>query len=94
MNNSRRPLSSTILRLPCGQFNWEDKENVQCIKNNYNAGVGAALNQGFSHAIKMRYEWAITFDQDTWVRSDLLAVLADIYKSQSRPELVGHRLQL
>src|SRR5580698_4811606 len=41
--------------------------DIEIIRNKQNAGVGAALNQGVSSVMQLCYEWAITFDQDSWI---------------------------
>jgi rhamnosyltransferase len=66
-----------------------DFDDVEIIKNKENEGIGAALNQGMSRTIELGYEWALTFDQDSWVDPDLVKVLIGIYRLQPRPELVG-----
>ena len=35
------------------------------IRNNFNAGIAAALNQGARYAISRGYRWMVTLDQDT-----------------------------
>jgi rhamnosyltransferase len=64
-------------------------DDIEIVINNENVGIGAALNQGVSRAIKLGFEWVITFDQDSWVHPDLVKILISIYDQQSRPELVG-----
>jgi rhamnosyltransferase len=62
---------------------------VEVISNGQNLGIGAALNRGLARAMELDYGWAITFDQDSWVRPELVQTLIRIYEQQSRPELVG-----
>jgi rhamnosyltransferase len=63
--------------------------DVEVIRNKQNVGVGAALNQGVSRVMQLGYEWAITFDQDSWIHPDLVNILISIYAQQPRPGLVG-----
>jgi|HubBroStandDraft_6_1064221.scaffolds.fasta_scaffold08251_5 rhamnosyltransferase len=63
--------------------------DIEIIRNKQNVGVGAALNQGVSRVMQLGYEWAITFDQDSWIHPDLVNILISIYAQQPRPELVG-----
>jgi rhamnosyltransferase len=40
-------------------------ERLEIIFNNENLGIATGLNQGINIAIQEKYEWIITFDQDT-----------------------------
>src|SRR5277367_2627956 len=53
--------------------------DTEIISNGENVGIGAALNQGMSRAMQLGYQWAITFDQDSWTHPNLVATLAGIY---------------
>ena len=63
--------------------------DIEIIQNKENLGIGAALNQGMARVIQLGYKWAITFDQDSWVRDDLVTTLIGIVEQQPRSELVG-----
>lgn len=45
------------------QFNDDPKINV--ILNNKNAGIACALNKGVKYALKNKYKWILTMDQDS-----------------------------
>lgn len=45
------------------------------IENTENLGVGAALNQGLEHAIRLGCEWLLTLDQDSTCHDDLVETL-------------------
>jgi len=63
--------------------------NIEIIRNEENLGIGKALNQGMTRAMQLGYEWAITFDQDSWVHPDLVKILISTYEQQPRPDIVG-----
>lgn len=63
--------------------------DIEIIRNKENLGIGQALNQGLKRAIELGYGWAVTFDQDSWIRPNLVSTLLDIYAQQPKPELVG-----
>jgi rhamnosyltransferase len=63
--------------------------DIEIIRNHENVGIAEALNQGISRAKQLGYAWTITFDQDSWIHSDLVDALVGIYEQQARPELVG-----
>ena len=63
--------------------------DVEILRNKENLGIGAALNQGISRAVKLGYAWTITFDQDSWIHPDFVKTLIGIYEQQPEPELVG-----
>ena len=46
-------------------------------------------NQGVARAIVLGYEWVISFDQDSWIHSDLVTVLIEIYHLQRNTEMIG-----
>lgn len=62
---------------------------VEILRNAENVGIAAALNQGLARAIELGYKWAMTFDQDSWARPNLVATLIEIVEQQPHPELVG-----
>jgi rhamnosyltransferase len=66
-----------------------NRSGIEVIRNGQNLGIGAALNQGIDRAKQLGYPWVITFDQDSWVHSELVKTLIEIYRQQLRPERVG-----
>jgi rhamnosyltransferase len=67
----------------------QDVGDSEIIRNAANLGIGEALNQGMVRAQELGYEWAITFDQDSWANPDLVSTLIGIYAEQPTPERVG-----
>jgi rhamnosyltransferase len=65
------------------------RSGIEVIRNGQNLGIGAALNQGLDRAMELGYGWAITFDQDSWVRPELVTTLLNIYAAQRDPEKIG-----
>jgi rhamnosyltransferase len=65
------------------------RPGIEVIRNGQNLGIGAALNQGLARAMELAYAWAITFDQDSWVRPELVTTLLNIYAAQRDPENIG-----
>ncbi len=63
--------------------------DIELIQNRENLGIAQALNQGMSRAIQLGNKWVITFDQDSWVHTDLITTLIAICEQQPQPELVG-----
>jgi rhamnosyltransferase len=72
---------------PALQFG--DTEDADIIRNASNLGIGEALNQGMKRAMELGYTWALTFDQDSWVKPGLVSTLIGIYGQQPHPERVG-----
>ena len=66
-----------------------EDSTLSIVRNGKNLGLGAALNQGIARATELGYNWAITFDQDSWAQPSLVQTLIDILQVQTRPELVG-----
>lgn len=62
---------------------------TEIIRNKENVGIGEALNQGLARAMALGCDWAVTFDQDSQIRPDLVQTLIGIYARQPKPELVG-----
>jgi rhamnosyltransferase len=65
------------------------RPGIEVIRNGQNLGIGAALNQGLARAMELGYGWAITFDQDSWVRPELVTTLLDIYVAQPDRGKIG-----
>ncbi len=63
--------------------------DIELIRNKENLGIGAALNQGMNRAVELGYSWAITFDQDSWVKPELVETLLHIYDEQPLTARVG-----
>lgn len=53
--------------------------NILFISNKNNLGIAAALNQGINLAIERKYEWLVTFDQDTLVPNNFISSLFSCY---------------
>lgn len=63
--------------------------DLEIIRNEENLGIGHALNQGMLRARELGYAWVITFDQDSYVHSNLVQTLIGIYAQQQRTEDIG-----
>jgi rhamnosyltransferase len=63
-----------------------DKLQAHLILNSNNRGLACALNAGARWAASHGYRWALTLDQDTTVASDMIATLADVFRSYPSPE--------
>lgn len=65
------------------------KKNIVLIENKENFGIATALNQGCSWAHTHGYCWALTFDQDTLVKSFIVQRFTEIFKDISKKEKVA-----
>ena len=67
--------------------------NINLIKNNGNVGLAKALNQGAEYALKNKYEWILTMDQDSLARYNMVKFLIKAYNnavgSKTNPVLIG-----
>ena len=70
IDNTPTPLRKRRIKLP----EMTDL-NTCLIENTENLGVGAALNQGLEHAIRLGCEWLLTLDQDSYCHEDLVETL-------------------
>ena len=66
-------------RAICMLKNLAAHNKVKLITNAANIGVAAALNQAIKFASSRRFEWIVTFDQDTAIFPDLLTTLAHVH---------------
>lgn len=65
-------------------------DRVHCITNGANRGVATALNQGLGYALEQGFPWLLTLDQDSCVRSDMMAVLTRACQfGQPQPAVIG-----
>ena len=56
--------------------------NTKLIKNNINYGIAKALNQILEYAIKERYAWYLTMDQDSICCIDMIEKYIDAYEHE------------
>jgi len=82
-------VDNTGAALPDAFSERMNQTDIEFIRNDENLGIGMALNQGLARAIQLGYPWAITFDQDSWVRPDLVKALISVCHQQPCPELIG-----
>jgi len=66
-----------------------DLPNIDIIFNKKNPGVATALNQGFSWACEKKYNYAITFDQDSYPSTNMVKKLVEGYSFYSEPSKVA-----
>lgn len=66
-----------------------NKLNIHLILNEENLGIARALNQGINYAIKNKYKWILTLDQDSIVDKDLVKNLKLTYKFYPDKNKVG-----
>ena len=62
---------------------------ITLILNEANLGVGAALNQGVEWLAERGYCWALTLDQDTILKEDMVESLCLTYANCREPAKVG-----
>lgn len=68
----------------------DDSQHFYVIVNEDNLGVGAALNQGLEHALRLGFEWILTLDQDTTCQRDMVQTLIQAYSGcHPRPAVIG-----
>ena len=62
---------------------------IEFYGNDINVGLAKALNQGCQQGIKYGFSWVVTFDQDTFVLSNLFQIQKDVYLNYPNKELIG-----
>lgn len=86
VDNGSGPLGRNILK---DIQNIQDNNNIEIIFNIDNLGISKALNQGFEVARRGKYEWVLTFDQDSRPHDNYLEMGQDILMTFSNPESVA-----
>lgn len=66
-----------------------DFEKVNLILNNENMGIAKALNQGILFAAEMKFNWVITFDQDSLPHENIIERLSEIYSFYPKKDQIG-----
>jgi len=69
--------------------NFVVSRKLEIIKNNYNAGIAKALNQGLSRAKELKFSQALTLDEDTIIDADMVDNLISIYREYPFKEQIG-----
>ncbi len=64
-------------------------EHVHLISNKTNLGIATALNIGIHWAKEKGYEWAITLDQDTYAKPQMVNTLIKILQMQADPSKIA-----
>jgi|SRR5580658_1779617 rhamnosyltransferase len=59
------------------------------IRNHENLGIAVALNLGVQYALKSRFDWVCTFDQDSRVCDGFVIKMLDAYQQSPHPERVA-----
>lgn len=68
--NDNHSINISDIRALC-----RDYEKVKLLENKKNVGVAMALNNICREAIKEKYDWILTLDQDSICPSDLISQL-------------------
>jgi len=63
--------------------------NISLILNNENFGIAKALNQGVFEARKMKYDWVITFDQDSTPYNNIIDIISNVYELYPDKSKIG-----
>ncbi|HAT4202276.1 TPA: glycosyltransferase family 2 protein [Clostridium perfringens] len=58
----------------------ESQSNVKVIYNFENLGIATALNKGVKYAIKNKYEWILTMDNDSRATTNMVSSMLEWYK--------------
>ncbi len=67
-----------------------DRAPLHLIKNQCNAGISVALNQGLEQALKLGCKWILTLDQDTQCCADMVGTLLKVSKAcVPKPAVIG-----
>ena len=77
------PEFSDVLKLA------QEKQRVYIKFNCLNAGIAKALNLGFDLAIKNKYEWVVSFDQDSLPKKNLFNIFNSVYDSFLNKSTIG-----
>lgn len=54
-------------------------EKITIIFNEENLGIATALNKGVEYALKNKYQWVLTMDQDSCAEEDMVKTMLDTY---------------
>lgn len=66
-----------------------DEENIHLVQNRENLGIAKALNQGVIHAKDLKYEWVITFDQDSTPYKNIIEIISEVYFLYPEKQNIG-----
>ena len=67
----------------------EKNNKLILLRNNENFGIAKALNQGILQAIKMKYDWVITFDQDSMPFDNIFNIISEVYELYPDKNKIG-----
>jgi len=86
IDNGSKKEKIEILKRPKKKF-----EKIKLILNKENLGIATALNQGARYAIKNKYNWLLTLDQDSILEKDMIKKMLNTYGqlSQKDKEKIG-----
>jgi len=62
-------------------FSGIKTDKIEYIRNNNNYGIAFALNQGADMAVKDKFDWLVTLDQDSLFNEEILKYLTVFIKS-------------
>ncbi len=66
-----------------GTPEWLERHGIEVMRNESNAGFGAANNIGMLRAVQQGYAFVYLLNQDAWVRPDTFKLLSDAFASGS-----------
>lgn len=66
-----------------------ENNEFHIIRNNKNFGIAKALNQGVFEARKMKYNWLITFDQDSTPYYNIIDIISNVYELYPDKSKIG-----
>lgn len=69
----------------------QEHSSYKVIRNDSNLGVAGALNIGLRVALEERYEWIVTFDQDSTVTEGYIDAMLDAARNAERVGIVCPR---
>ncbi len=64
-------------------------ENTILIRNPENLGIAKALNQGIIEAGNLKYNWVITFDQDSTPFDNIIEIISEVYTLYPEKNKIG-----
>lgn len=67
----------------------QETEKIKYIKLNENLGIAKALNMGAKLAIKDKYNWLLTLDQDSKITSNIIETMTDFIKNNQNKINIG-----
>lgn len=73
----------------CALLDTSLPSGVEVVHNQENLGIATALNTGMKWSLSQNFDWTLTFDQDTVIKTELLPVLARIHSILPDPAKIA-----